>query len=135
MALESFKDFLVDLVGRAYLTALLADACPKNRAAACHGTLKHKKDIYFQIKKNTCIKMVCTKYPKILAPLLPDEPLPAAARRDRAHNNVARALARAAVQGPVGVANRLRARIHEYQPRGFHRFRQVSIYPVLYYCR
>lgn len=55
-----------------------------------------------------------------------DVPVPAAARGDGAHHHVARALARAAVQGPAGAAHRLRARLHEHQPRGLHRLRQVT---------
>lgn len=56
-----------------------------------------------------------------------DVALPAPARGDRTHHHVPRALAREPMQGSTRAPHRLRARIHEHKPRGFHRIRQVCL--------
>ena len=54
-----------------------------------------------------------------------DEPLPSATRRDGTHHHHLHPRERVQVQRPDLHAHRLRTRLHEHQPRGFHRFRKV----------
>lgn len=56
-----------------------------------------------------------------------DVPLSQIERGDGTYHNDVHQATRANVQGAASVVGRLRAGVHEYKSRGFHRFREVSI--------